>query len=121
MIKLNISILTVFRVEGRGSGTIYDVSVVYAHPMKPLTTSEILTSLDTKEELQLTISRCKRCLDGLEKYLDTLNAQHVDVTQLLTIMETYETTTKTYEIRIIALEQELMKIKNKIAEERACL
>ena len=98
------------------------MTVVYAHPVKPLTTSDALTALIAKkEEHQLAIGRCKRCLEGLQKYLDTLNVQHVDVTQLATIMETYETTTKTFETRIIALEKEYGEVEKAMAAERARL
>ncbi|KDR71858.1 hypothetical protein GALMADRAFT_126825 [Galerina marginata CBS 339.88] len=110
------------RVEGRGAGIIHDVSVAFAPPVKPPTTSEALSALlSKKEELDYSIARCKRCLQGLEKYLGTLNVNHVEVSQVSAVVDNYDTTTAKFETRIMQLEKELVDVEAAIQTEKTNL
>ncbi len=121
-----ISVLTEFvsckvgnRVEGRGTATIHDVTISTIVPPPVATTSETLTDLQTKQkQIEKAIARTRKSLASLEKYIGSLNTNHVDVTKLGDVVQNYETTAASLDDRFMELEDNLKAVEESIKKEK---
>ncbi|THU89057.1 hypothetical protein K435DRAFT_300756 [Dendrothele bispora CBS 962.96] len=110
------------RVQGRGEATIQDVNVsdVTRSPLPPTPNSaELDRLLDQKQRAEKALDRCKKSLKSLETLFSTMHIQHVDVSQLGDIMDSYETTAEKLDDKVTALEKEIKELDVKIKEQRA--
>jgi len=106
-------------VEGKGAGTIHDVSVAYAKAVTPPTTSDALsTLLSQKEELERAIERCRKCLTGLERYLNSMSVNHVETTHLADVVDNYEAAAGKFDSRLLSLEKDIQNINKEIDSEK---
>ncbi|KAJ3505935.1 hypothetical protein NLJ89_g7153 [Agrocybe chaxingu] len=105
------------RVEGRGSGTIHDVSIVRG-PCPEAATSDLLTSLRIQEEdLQRAVARCRKCQSSIEHYASGLTTEHVNVAELVPALETYEAATKKYDDQLVDLQKSLGLVRAQLSDE----
>ncbi|KAK7448806.1 hypothetical protein VKT23_013536 [Stygiomarasmius scandens] len=110
------------RVQGRGEATIQDVNVsdVPRPPLAPNST-ELDGLLDQKQRANKALDRCKKSLTSLETLFSTMHIQHVDVSQLGDIMDSYETTAERLDDKVTKLEKEIKELDERIREERAAV
>ncbi|KAF9465724.1 hypothetical protein BDZ94DRAFT_1214090 [Collybia nuda] len=111
-----------FRVEGRGSATIHDVTI--SHTPKPGTSSPspTLKALQIKKKRNLmAIERCKKSIKAIEEYLNTLSVQHIDMAKLGQVVADYNTTTEQLDEQLMELEQKLSDVEGEIAAENTKL
>lgn len=111
-----------FRVEGRGAATIHDVTLSTVVPEPAPTTSETLESLN----LELTrttkaLARAGKALFSLETYLGSLDSQHLDVTKLTSIVQSYDSAAEKLDSKITELEGVKKRISKDIEEEKRSL
>ncbi|KAF5371239.1 hypothetical protein D9758_004294 [Tetrapyrgos nigripes] len=105
------------RVDGVGDATIHDVTISNI-PTPPTTTNSTLDSLRLeKERTQYALDRCKRSLSSLETLFGTMNIQHVDVSNLSTIMKSYDSTGEELDEKVIELVGKMKEIEEKIKSE----
>lgn len=111
-----------FRVEGRGSATIHDVTVS-SMATRPLSlTSEALSELmSAKERTEKAVERCKKSVASLQSFLTSINVQHVNSTDLGTVMENYDSVGETLDNKMSELEANLKAINEQINTERSKL
>ncbi|KAF6759168.1 hypothetical protein DFP72DRAFT_1031955 [Ephemerocybe angulata] len=111
-----------FRVEGRGAATIHDVTIsTVVRPMAP-TTSEKLEALQAEQKKTLkALARAKKALSSLEIYLDSVNCQHLDVSKLPTIVDSYDATAEKFDTKVTELENTKIRIEKEIEEEKKSL
>ncbi|KAJ6555017.1 hypothetical protein DFH09DRAFT_1038356 [Mycena vulgaris] len=108
------------RVEGRGSATIHDVTVSQAKWEHVPTSSPELTALFSKREKTVNaLTRCKKSLAFLEKYLDSLTVEHLEVSKLQNVMENYDSTGEKLDDRKSELTEQLRIIDADIALEKS--
>lgn len=106
-------------MEGKGAGTIHDVSVAYAPAISPPTTSDDLTTLLTqKEEHERAIKRCRKCLAGLESYLNSMDVNHIETSNLTDVVDNYEAVAGRLDSRLLSLEKDLRNVNAEIDSER---
>ncbi|KAF8148209.1 hypothetical protein B0H34DRAFT_669000 [Crassisporium funariophilum] len=107
------------RVEGRGSATIHDVTISTIVPPPALTSSDALVALCAKEKrLEKALERTKKSLASLETYLESLNVEHLKVTQLREVVKNYDETGEELDDKVTELEKELLETTAAIKEER---
>ncbi|KAF5371232.1 hypothetical protein D9758_004293 [Tetrapyrgos nigripes] len=105
------------RVDGVGDATIHDVTISNI-PTPPTTTNSTLDALRLdKERAQHALDRCKRSLSSLETLFGTMNIQHVDVSNLSTIMKSYASTGEELDEKVIELVGKMKEIEAKIKSE----
>ena len=98
------------------------MSISYAEKVQPPTTSETLVGLlAKKEEVDQALERTRKCLKGLERYLETLDVNHVNFSQLSGIMDNFEASTAKYDAQHLTLKKELHDIEEAIETEKARL
>ncbi|KAJ7480596.1 hypothetical protein FB451DRAFT_1556197 [Mycena latifolia] len=108
------------RVEGRGSATIHDVTVSKAIGEHVPTASPELTALLSKREtIANALARCDKSLAALEQYLNSLTVEHLEVSQLESVMERYDSAGATLDARKSDLVEQLRAIDADVALERA--
>lgn len=106
-------------VEGLGAATIQDVTVAHTTALAESTTSDALTALLVNQaRLNNAMKRSKTSLHYVNTYLDSLVAEHLDVSQLGKVVHEYTTTAENLDDKIIDLEQDLSKIATEIEEEK---
>ncbi|KAJ7205272.1 hypothetical protein GGX14DRAFT_522742 [Mycena pura] len=107
------------RVEGRGAATIHDVTVSSAKdPDTPATSPELTELLGRREKTASALARCEKSLSSLEKYLDTLTVEHLDVSKLGSVMEHYDSTGEKLHARKSELTEQLRVVEADIQRER---
>lgn len=109
-------------MEGRGAATIHDVTLSTVVPEPAPTTSETLESLN----LELTrttkaLARAGKALFSLETYLGSLDSQHLDVTKLTSIVQSYDSAAEKLDSKITELEGVKKRISKDIEEEKRSL
>ncbi|KAJ3564033.1 hypothetical protein NP233_g8558 [Leucocoprinus birnbaumii] len=110
------------RVEGRGAGTIQGVSVTNTpHPPKITTSPTIETILQKQGEIEASIERCKRNRDAVYKYLQTLDARHVDAEKLGGIIQASEENLERLDKKMAGFNREINVLKTKLEEEKTRL
>ncbi|TDL13136.1 hypothetical protein BD410DRAFT_833371, partial [Rickenella mellea] len=106
-------------VEGRGAATIHDVTVSYTPTPPAVTTSPALNaSLLKKERTQKAIERCKKSLASLETYIGTLNVERIDVSQIGSAVDKYDTEATKLDDKLLDLEKQLQEADQEIQDER---
>jgi len=106
-------------VEGRGAGTIQGITVSRTPTPDTVDTSDIIeASKEKEEEIQAAIERCKHNRDAVLKYLETLNAEHVDAEKLTRIIVASEENQALLDKKLANLKKELVKVKKEIEEEK---
>jgi hypothetical protein len=110
------------RVEGRGAATIHDVTISNV-PRTPAPTSSpaLEALLQKKDRAVKALERCKKSLASLASYLDTLNVQHIPMSELRGVMADYDKSAEELDIRGLELEAQLKAIDTEIESERAKL
>lgn len=76
---------------------------------------------DQKEDVENAIERLKKCLNGLEQYLKTIDAKNVSSAQLSETVEGYEAATEKFDSRLKLQQKELKQIKADIETEKDAL
>ncbi|KAJ7591028.1 hypothetical protein C8J56DRAFT_550654 [Mycena floridula] len=110
------------RVEGRGSATIHDVTVSSMPAQRVPSTSPQLVQLLAKREMaQKALTRCQQSQGALGTFLNSLNVQHIQPTQLSAALENYESVGAKIDDRMSELTKEIEEIDESIKEERAKL
>ncbi|KAJ6498227.1 hypothetical protein DFH09DRAFT_945554 [Mycena vulgaris] len=108
------------RVEGRGAATIHDVTVSVATGTYVAMTSPKLGELLVKREKTVNaLARCQKALASLEQYLGSLSVQHLEVSKLENMLESYEASGERLDAKKSELTQELRIVETAIAVERA--
>lgn len=107
------------RVEGKGAGTIQGVTVFEAAQPPTVTTSPIIDAVQERQKgIEAAIERCERSRDAVYKYLETLNAQHVDADKLSEIILTSEENLERLDMRIAGLKKELDASSKEMEQEK---
>jgi uncharacterized phage infection (PIP) family protein YhgE len=107
-------------VEGKGSATIHDV----IFSMTPRITSVVPQSSMLKDlqherkRLQKAFERCTESLSSLKAYLRTLNVQHLQISQLSEIMESYDAAAEQLDDKSLDLEEQISVMNAKIKVEQ---
>jgi predicted nuclease with TOPRIM domain len=110
------------RVEGRGAATIHDVTVSMARGQHTPTSSPKLTELLKKREKTANaLKRCEKSLASLQQYLDSLTVEHLEVSKLADVLESYDSTGERLDAKKSELSEELRLIDVEIEEERVDL
>ncbi|TFK22942.1 mucoidy inhibitor A [Coprinopsis marcescibilis] len=111
-----------FRVEGRGSATIHDVTIAYIPLTPKSTTSEKLTEPESSlTKTTKALLRAEMALKALESYLGSLNSQHTDVSKLQTIVTNYDETAEKLDDKITELRARKIKLESEIKDEKKAL
>jgi septal ring factor EnvC (AmiA/AmiB activator) len=106
-------------VEGRGAATIHDVTISTIIPPPSRTTSTELKGLELKrKQTEKALERSRKAIASLETYLDSVNVEHVAVTALGEVIETYESTCKKLDDEVTELEKQLVDLNKAIEAER---
>lgn len=109
----------IYRVEGKGSATIHDVIFSTTPLSTPLPNSPKLRNLlRARKRLEKGLERCAESLLSLKAYLGTLNAQHLDVSQLSQIMAGYDAAAEELDEKSIDLEEKLSALLVEIEAEQ---
>ncbi|KAF6747896.1 hypothetical protein DFP72DRAFT_1167026 [Ephemerocybe angulata] len=111
-----------FRVEGRGAATIHDVTISTVVPPEAPTTSEKLEALQAEQTKTLkALARAEKALSSLETYLNSLNSQHLDVSKLPSIVDSYDAAAEKLDTKVTELENTKIRIEKEIEEETKSL
>ena len=107
------------RVEGRGPATIHDVTVGRTpEPPKPDVPTALLNLLEHKEQISEALQRGVTLRGAIDRYLATLDAQHVRAHELDKIMEGCEATCAKVEDRIRGLRKQLKAVEKDIQKQQ---
>lgn len=91
-------------------------------PPQAVTTSEKLSSLQSEHTKTVkALARAQRALESLDTYLHSLDSQHVEVSKLQTIVESYDATAEKLDTKISELEQSKKRLEEEIEEEEKAL
>ncbi|EAU80878.2 hypothetical protein CC1G_03054 [Coprinopsis cinerea okayama7 len=111
-----------FRVEGRGSATIHDVTISH-NPAPPAPKSS--AKLDELEAQMLkttkALTRAHNAIASLETYMNSVKAEHIDVSKLQTIVDHYDTTAEKLDDKITELNARKKRLQEGIEEEKKVL
>ncbi len=111
-----------FRVGGRGAGTIQGVVVSNTPQPSKITTSPTLDAIREKqEEVEAAVQRYKRSQEAVEKYLQTLNAQHVDGATLNGIINSSEENLERLDKKLAGLQKKADALRKEKEQEEARL
>ncbi|TEB24110.1 hypothetical protein FA13DRAFT_1693931 [Coprinellus micaceus] len=119
---------TSVRVEGRGDATIHDVTVSLPTRAPPPTSTspELLLFSDQREETTTALSRYRKALTRLDRYLEARTehynnggAPHAIPDDVGSLMENYLEASGKYDDKVLELKRELRKIDKAINEEHA--
>ncbi|KAF9465728.1 hypothetical protein BDZ94DRAFT_1320028 [Collybia nuda] len=107
------------RVEGRGAATIHDVALSdIPEPVVASMSPDLEDLLSKQEWNQKALERAKKSLASLEAYLSTLNVQHINVTELGQVMDSYDIAGEKLDKKVTELEKTLKGIEADIKVER---
>ncbi|KAJ7505898.1 hypothetical protein B0H11DRAFT_1976597 [Mycena galericulata] len=107
------------RVEGRGAATIHDVTVSMDRGEAVKTSSpKVVELLSKREKTANALTRCEKSLASLEQYLGSLTVQHLEVSKLENVLESYESTGARLDAKKLELLSELRLLDAEIAAER---
>ncbi|TFK22941.1 mucoidy inhibitor A [Coprinopsis marcescibilis] len=111
-----------FRVEGRGSATIHDVTISHAEPPPKPTTSPKLQDLED-EFLKVTkaLVRADKALKSLEVYIKSLSSRYTDVTKLQEIVTRYDEAAEKLDDKITVLDAKQKGLDCEVQEEKKVL
>jgi hypothetical protein len=110
------------RIEGRGAATIHDVTVSMDKGEQVATSSPKLTELlNKREKTANALTRCDKALTSLEQYLGSLTVQHLEVSKLADVLDSYDSTGERLDAKKAALTEELRLIDTAVVGERAQL
>ncbi|KAJ6553695.1 hypothetical protein DFH09DRAFT_1280758 [Mycena vulgaris] len=105
---------------GRGTRRSDDVTVSVATGTYAAMTSLKLGELLVKREKTANaLARCQKALASLEQYLGSLPVQHLEVSKLENMLESYEASGERLDAKKSELTQELRTVETAIAVERA--
>lgn len=90
------------------------------------TTSPTLEALEEeKEEIKLSLDRCKKTLAGLDRYLESQTEakpkSEYSGSNVLPLVDDYNSAAEKYDRKAMELRREFKKVEAKITEERAAL
>lgn len=106
-------------MEGRGAATIHDVTISTIIPPPIPTTSTELKGLELNhKQTEKALERSRKAIASLETYLDSVNVEHVAVTALGEVVETYESTCEKLDDKVTELEKQLDDLYKSIEDER---
>jgi peptidoglycan hydrolase CwlO-like protein len=107
------------RVEGRGSATIHDVTVSKITPPTVSTTSATLFALLARQKrVEKALARTLKSISSLETYLSSVSSEHLEVSKLKEVVQSYDSTAQELDEKVIKLEEEIEVIKEAILEEK---
>ncbi|EAU80890.1 mucoidy inhibitor A [Coprinopsis cinerea okayama7 len=111
-----------FRVEGRGSATIHDVTISCIPAAPPPKGSPKLEELEG-EMLKTTkaLSRARIAISSIETYMSSVKPENVDVSKLQIIVDNYEATAEKLDDRIAELNTKKKQLQDSIEEEKTAL
>ncbi|TFK63997.1 hypothetical protein BDN72DRAFT_775200 [Pluteus cervinus] len=96
------------RLDSRGSITIHDVSVsrVNTTPPAPQTSSETIALEHQKNQIENSLTRCRKSLEWLEKYLNSIDVKSIgDITKVGEVAREYRKATEEVQEEILGLEK----------------
>lgn len=102
-----LMIYVVYRIEGRGSATIHDVTVSYIPTPDATISAEHAALVEKQDSLDAAMERCRISQESIATYLRTLNVEHVDASKLAGILESYEVEGGKLTEKLIALRKEM--------------
>jgi len=107
------------RVEVIGPAIIQGVTPSKVDMKQPDDTSPLLEELEDKRlRAENTIERCKKTLKAIDTYIDKLNVEHLDISELGNAMDIYDSTEEGWENKITLVEKEIVLLDKKIEEEK---
>ncbi|KAJ2933436.1 hypothetical protein H1R20_g3660, partial [Candolleomyces eurysporus] len=115
------------RVEGKGAGTIQDVTISQAKPPVISTPQEAKTSPELKRlqsnktDIEQTIHRNVQAQTSLVKYLESLSSQQTPSNKLAEIVSDYDTIMGDLQKKMNRLSEELQELQASIAVEELSL
>ncbi|KAJ2921387.1 hypothetical protein H1R20_g15702, partial [Candolleomyces eurysporus] len=115
------------RVEGKGAGTIQDVTISQAKPPVISTPQEAKTSPELKRlqsnktDIEQTIHRNVQAQTSLVKYLESLSSQQTPSNKLAEIVSDYDTIMGDLQKKMNRLSEELQEVQASIAVEELSL
>ncbi|PPQ90355.1 hypothetical protein CVT25_007757 [Psilocybe cyanescens] len=106
------------RVEGRGPAVIQDVTVYTVPIERPDSSSPLLKELDNKKEkMNNVLKRCRKALEAIDKYMNNISIESLDISKLGEAMDIYDTTEQKWDERIIDIKKEMENIDSQIIQE----
>ncbi|EAU80901.1 mucoidy inhibitor A [Coprinopsis cinerea okayama7 len=110
------------RVEGRGAGTIQEVSVAYIESTtKPTTSPKLKELLREKEILEQDSYRATQTLKALEAYIKTLVSSSTPSSKLKEVLADYNANTKEVQIEAMSINDKIEAVEEALKGERAKL
>ncbi|TFK24397.1 mucoidy inhibitor A [Coprinopsis marcescibilis] len=108
-----------FRVEGRGSASIHDVTIARVDPPARLSvTSPRLDQLRAEDnKLARGLRRAEKELKFLDSYFTTLDVQKINVSELQEIIDGYDTAKEKLEEKVVGLEAKRGAVREKVRQE----
>jgi DNA repair ATPase RecN len=105
-------------VEGKGPATIHGVTSSKLEMEESPDTSPALYKLSQDEEKAANaLARCKKVAQSIDKYMEKLDVEHLDVSKLGEAMDVYDATQEKWDDKILQLLQKIKDIeKEKEAE-----
>lgn len=98
------------------------MTISTVEPPPTVSTSEKLESLQSEQTKTVkALARAQKALASLETYLRSLNSQHLDVTKLQSIVESYDAAAEKLDTKITELEQSKKRLEDEIEEEKKTL
>ncbi|RXW17071.1 hypothetical protein EST38_g8783 [Candolleomyces aberdarensis] len=115
------------RVEGKGAGTIQDVTIsqdkpkAIANPPELKTSPELKKLLSNKKDLEQAIYRNAQAQTTLDKYLGSLSSQQTPSSKLSEIFSDYDAVLSDLQKKKTGLSEELEDVEKAIIEEQSKL
>ncbi|RXW11697.1 hypothetical protein EST38_g14159 [Candolleomyces aberdarensis] len=115
------------RVEGKGAGTIQDVTIsqdkpkAIANPPELKTSPELKKLLSNKKDLEQAIYRNDQAQTTLDKYLGSLSSQQTPSSKLSEIFSDYDAVLSDLQKKKTGLSEELEDVEKAIIEEQSKL
>ena len=115
------------RVEGKGAGTIQDVTIsqakppVTATPSEPKTSPELKRLQSSKTDIEQAIYRNSQAQNSLDQYLGSLSSEQTPSSKLAEIFSDYEAALSELQKKKNVLQEELEEVEKGITEEQSKL
>lgn len=92
---------------------------MYTVPIeRPDSSSPLLKELDNKKEkMNNVLKRCRKALEAIDKYMNNISIESLDISKLGEAMDIYDTTEQKWDERIIDIKKEMENIDSQIIQE----
>ncbi|KAF8959143.1 hypothetical protein BDZ97DRAFT_1839119 [Flammula alnicola] len=108
-----------FKVEGRGAATIHDVTISTITPPPVPTTSPALVALvSQKKRAEKALARTLKSLSSMETYLASVKSEHLEVSKLKEVVQSYDANAEELDDKVTELEKEIKQMDEAIVDEK---